>query len=221
MTEKDYAPQKNEGKKMVVNTPKKISDKTPIMKENKTKKEVEKSASQAYPEKSSTKISTKGKDKKETQKEEKPSDKKETEKKPIQTKPKVKKTEAIVNSLNLPISTKYSKAICKFIKGKKIENAIDDLEKVIVQKKPVPMKGEIPHRKGIMSGRYPKKAAQHFITLLKSLSANANLHEIENPIIKEAIANIGSRPYGKFGRVRRKRTHIKITAIKKIKKSKK
>jgi ribosomal protein L22 len=219
MTEKDYAPQKNEGKKMIVNTPKKISDKTPIMKEKKTKKEIEKPAAEP-PEKSSTKISTNGKDKKE----EKQSDKevkKEIEKKPIQTKPKVKKTEAVVNSLNLPISTKYSKAVCKFIKGKKIENAINDLEKVIVQKKPVPMKGEIPHRKGIMSGRYPKKAAQHFITLLKSLSANANLHEIENPIIKKAIANIGSRPYGKFGRVRRKRTHVKLTAIKKIKEAKK
>ena len=219
MTEKDYAPQKNEGKKMIENTPKKISDKTPIMKEKKTKKEIEKPAAEP-PEKSSTKISTNGKDKKE----EKQSDKevkKEIEKKPIQTKPKVKKTEAVVNSLNLPISTKYSKAVCKFIKGKKIENAINDLEKVIVQKKPVPMKGEIPHRKGIMSGRYPKKAAQHFITLLKSLSANANLHEIENPIIKKAIANIGSRPYGKFGRVRRKRTHVKLTAIKKIKEAKK
>lgn len=173
---------------------------------------------------------------KESQKEEKPDDKdvkseakeevkdekkKETEKKPVQTKPKIKKTKAIVNSSNIPISTKHSKAVCKFIKGKKIENAINDLEKVIVQKKPVPMKGEIPHQKGIMSGRYPKKAAQHFIKLLKSLSANANLHEIENPIIKEAIANIGSRPYGKFGRVRRKRTHIKITAIKKIKEAKK
>tara|TARA_Y100000296_G_scaffold69146_1_gene82774 strand:+ start:1126 stop:1752 length:627 start_codon:yes stop_codon:yes gene_type:complete len=208
MTEKDYVPQKSEGKKMVVNTLKKTTEKTPIMKENKKEIETKKETSEKKEEKPIDKdIKTK--------------DKKETEKKPVQTKPKVKKTKAVVNSFNLPISTKYSKAICKFIKNKKIENAINDLEKVIVQKKPVPMKGEIPHKKGIMSGRYPKKASQHFIKLLKSLSANANLHEIENPVIKEAIANIGSRPYGKFGRVRRKRTHIKITAIKKIKEAKK
>ena len=33
------------------------------------------------------------------------------------------------------------------------------------------------------------------------------------PIIIEAIANIGERPFGRFGRIRRKRTHIKIKAI--------
>jgi large subunit ribosomal protein L22 len=133
-----------------------------------------------------------------------------TEKKPVQEKPK--KTEAVVNAHNLPISTKYSAAICRFIKNKKIEDAIADLEQVLVLKKAVPMKGEIPHRKGkgIMSGRFPKKATQNFIRLLKSLSANANHNGLENPILVEAVANIGSRPYGKFGRVRKKRTHVKI-----------
>jgi large subunit ribosomal protein L22 len=133
-----------------------------------------------------------------------------TEKKPVQEKPK--KTEAVVNAHNLPISTKYSAAICKFIKNKKIEHAIADLEQVLVLKKAVPMKGEIPHRKGkgMMSGRFPKKATENFIRLLKSLLANANHNSLENPIIVEAIANIGARPYGKFGRVRKKRTHVKI-----------
>jgi ribosomal protein L22 len=133
-----------------------------------------------------------------------------TEKKPVQEKPK--KTEAVVNARNLPISTKYSAAICKFIKNKKIEHAITDLEQVLVLKKAVPMKGEIPHRKGkgMMSGRFPKKATENFIKLLKSLLANANHNSLESPIIVEAIANIGARPYGKFGRVRKKRTHVKI-----------
>tara|TARA_Y100000034_G_scaffold19272_2_gene21716 strand:- start:7244 stop:7807 length:564 start_codon:yes stop_codon:yes gene_type:complete len=140
-------------------------------------------------------------------------DKKVVEKKPVESSKKEtpKKTIAIVNGKNLPISTKYSVAICKFIKRKKIENAISDLEQVLAYKKAVPMKGEIPHRKGkIMSGRYPKKAVEHFIRLLKSLLANAN--ELNDPIINEAIANIGSRPYGKFGAVRKKRSHIKIIA---------
>lgn len=154
----------------------------------------------------------------------KPEEKKEP-KKPVQKKPKVRKIEVEVNIMNLPISTKYSKAICKFIKNKKIKKAIVDLEQVILKKKAVPMKGEIPHRKGkrIMSGRYPKKATEHFIKLLKSLQGNANNHEVENPTIIKAIANIGSRPYGKFGRIRRKRTHIKITArqLKKENKEKK
>jgi len=35
-------------------------------------------------------------------------------------------------------------------------------------KKAVPMKGEIPHRKGIGTGRYPVKASAFFIKLLKN-----------------------------------------------------
>ena len=147
---------------------------------------------------------------------EKSEDKKEI-KKPAKIKSKVKKTEAIVNLSSLPISTKHSIAVCRFIKGKEIEKAINDLERVVLLKKPVPMKGEIPHRKGMMSGRYPKKTAEHFIKLLKELSANVNVNGLENPIISEAIANIASRPYSRFGRVRKKRTHVKIIARQKPK----
>jgi len=138
------------------------------------------------------------------------------------TKPKIKKTEAVVNLVNLPVSTKVSMAIGRFIRGKTIEKAIEDLEQVTLMKKAVPMKGEIPHRKGkIMSGRFPIKAAQQFIRILKGLLANANVNEIENPIISESIANIGARPFGKFGRIRRKRTHITIKAKSKKSKEKK
>ncbi|MEX0921020.1 MAG: uL22 family ribosomal protein [Candidatus Pacearchaeota archaeon] len=141
-------------------------------------------------------------------------DDKEKPSKKIEKNEKNKKDFAIVNSNNLPISTKHSKAICKFIRGKKIGDAIADLEKVLVLKKAVPMKGEIGHRKGkgMMSGRFPKKASERFIKLLKSLSANSINHGIENPFVTEAIANIGSRPYGRFGRVRMKRTHVKLVA---------
>lgn len=126
---------------------------------------------------------------------------------------KPKKTEAIVNSVGLPISTKVSVSICKFIRGKKIESAISYLEQVKLQKKAIPMKGEIPHRKGkIMSGRYPKKASEYFIRLLKSLLANANFNNLNSPIITKSVANVGSRPFGRFGRVRRKRTNITLKA---------
>lgn len=126
--------------------------------------------------------------------------------------PKAKKTEAIVNPLSLPISTKDAIAICRFIKNKKIEDAINDLEQVVLRRKAVPMKGEIPHRKGkrMMSGRFPKKTAEYFIILLKTLSANSNINELEEPIIIEAVANLASRPYGRFGRTKKKRTHVKI-----------
>ena len=136
--------------------------------------------------------------------------------------PKIKKDHAIVNAKGVPISAKYSKAICKFIKYKSIPKAIRDLEDVLTLKKAVPMKGEIPHRKGkIMSGRFPIRATKHFIILLKSLQGNATMHELENPIIVQAISNIGQQPAGKGG-IRRKRTHLTIKAMeKKVKKEKK
>jgi len=145
---------------------------------------------------------------KETNKKE---EKKDTLKKPIikDNKPKQKKTTAFVNGKNVPVSTKKSMAICKFIKGKRIGDAIRDLEEVEKLKKAVPMKGEIPHRKGPMAGgRYPKRTAKSFIILLKSLAGNSS--EMQDPIISEAIANFGSRPLGRFGRMKRKRSNIKI-----------
>ena len=143
---------------------------------------------------------------------EKKEEKLKAEKKTLQE--KKKKTEAIVMAQNIPISTKHSAAICRFINNKKIDSAISDLEAVLKFKKVVPMRGEIPHRhgKGMMSGRFPKKASENFIKLLKSLKANSNYNGLENPIIIGAVANIGERPFGRFGAVRKKRTHIKLVA---------
>jgi ribosomal protein L22 len=153
---------------------------------------------------------------------EKESEKKiETEKK-AEVKKKVekpKKEEVVVKAYDVPISTRHSQAICKFIKFKKIGDAIKELQQVVLLKKAVPMKGEIPHRKGkgMMSGRYPVKATKNFIILLKSLDGNANANDMEEPIVVEAYANIASQPYGRFGRTRKKRTHIVIKAKDKIK----
>ena len=184
MTEKQYAPTKVE---------KKVSEKKKIAKPMENQK-------------TEIKNVEKNEEKKESE------NKKET-KTPIQKKPKVKKEEAVVNAKDLSISTKYSAAICKFIKYKPISVAIKELEEVMAFKRAIPVKGEIPHRKGkIMSGRYITKTTQHFIKLLKSLNANANMHEIEEPIISFAMANMASKPYGKFGRVRKKRSHVTIKA---------
>jgi len=137
--------------------------------------------------------------------------------------PKVKKSEVSARGINLPISTKDAKFVCRFIVKKRIGDAIRDLEQVETGKEAVPMKGEIPHRKGkgIASGRFPKKAAKNFIVLLKSLAANANEGSLDEPIIAEAMANMAARPYGRFGRTQKKRTHVKIIAKDNIKQEKK
>ena len=151
----------------------------------------------------------------ETQEKEKPIQKKETnekekkEEKKVERKPKEK---AIAIGRNLPISTKYSKAICKTIKNKTPEKAIQILELVIKKKFAIPMNNmELPHRKKIMAGRYPTNAAKHIIPIIKQLNANASINQINNPIITIAKADKASRPYRREGR-KAKRTHIYLEA---------
>ena len=197
-TEKPLSKQESK-KQKVVSTPKQKTDfaKAPVkpkIEEKKDNKLVEKESGTAEKTKDSkSKIGEKGKKKKVV---------------------KVIKTEAVINSQNLPISTKHSVALCRFIKRKKIKNAITDLEQVLAHKKAIPMKGEIPHRKGkgMMSGRYHKKPTEHFIRLLQSLLSNSNANGLIDPVVVEAVANTGARPFGKFGRVRKKRTHLTIKA---------
>lgn len=179
------------------------------MTEEKATKKIEDKKEESIKEKEMSKKENKGI---ETKPEEKTEDKKDVKQKQI--KPKTKKYEAVVNAHEMHISTKYSAAICKFIKGKRIDKAISDLEGVERMKKAVPMKGEIAHRKGkgMMSGKFPIKASGVFIKMLKSLEANASMNEINDPVITSAVANLASRPFGKRGSVRKKRTHIKLVA---------
>lgn len=125
------------------------------------------------------------------------------------------KNEAIVNGNSLSMSTKEAVAICNFIRGREIDSAIKRLEKVVEFKLAVPMKGEIPHRKGnIMSGRYPVKAVKEFIRLLKSLKANGTVNGLELEKFKLfCMSNQASRPYKRFGQGRMKRSNVVIKLI--------
>jgi len=218
MTEKNYNPNQKEKNAMKKQPKAKIIEQAPKQEENaEEKKEIENLTKEETQkaEEQEVQVNAKHTEEKKTKE-----DKKEI-KKPLK---KIKKEEVYVNAKSVPISTKYAINLCKFIKGKKIGDAIRDLEQVTLIKKAVPMKGEYSHRKGkgMSGGAYPQRAAEHFIVLLKSLAGNANNHEILEPIIVEASANWAPAPRGRFGRVRRKRTHITIKAVEmKIKEDKK
>lgn len=137
-------------------------------------------------------------------------------------KKKIEKKElAIINGLDLPISTKHSIYICDFIRGKRIDESVYLLEQVLSKKIFLPMRGEIPHRSKGQIGRYPEKATKAFIKLLKSLNANCQVNGIENPYISRAVPNQASRPYKRFGSQRFKRTHVFLEAREKIEKANK
>lgn len=223
MTEKSYNPKQKEKKAMKKQEAVQTLDKKLGKKISQVKIEEKKGETQKQ-EKVEDKKEVSVSEKPEIKTEEKVSsekDKKETSKKEVQ---KVKKTDAIVNGKSVPLSTKYAVEICKFIKYKSIDIAIKDLEQVLAHKKAIPMKGEYAHKKGkgMAGGKYPKKATEHFIKLLKNLSSNAVANDLEEPIIiSEAIPNMAARPRGRFGKWQRKRTHIKLVARTKKKENKK
>jgi large subunit ribosomal protein L22 len=168
-------------------------------------------------------------DNKQTENKEETPEVKTTEKekidKPIDKKDKTivkeKRNEAIVNGRNLAMGTKHSAAVSNFIRNKDIDTAIQMLEDVVLYKRAIPMRGEIPHRKGMMSGRYPINASKIFIRLLKSLKSNAIAGELELEKFKiYVMPNKAARAYKRFGQGRFKRSHvlIKLIPIKKEKK---
>jgi len=140
-------------------------------------------------------------------------DKSDIKEKKIEVKHSDKK-EAVVNGVSVPISTKQAVAICNFIKNKNVDKAIEDLKLSEKMRKPIPMRGEIPHKKGIMSGRYMVNASGEFIKLLKSVKANAIAHNLELDNLKvHGMANVASRPARRGGRTKFKRTHVQIKLI--------
>ena len=146
----------------------------------------------------------------------------EKEKKKEKTKPIIKKEFAIARGTSLHISKRHGMYICSFIKGKKIDDAIKGLEGVKKMKIAIPFKGEIPHRKGMMSGRYPVKSSGIIISVLKSLKGNSLVNglDLDKTVIYEATSNWASRPM-KTGSRRAKRTHIVLMAKEFVEASKK
>jgi len=134
------------------------------------------------------------------------------EKKPEEKKHAPKKEEVSALGRNLNASLKHSMAVCAFIKGMRIEQALEELALVVKKKRAVPMKGEIPHRHGdIMAGRYPIATATEIIGLLKTLRGNCVAHglSLDRAHITYASPSWAVRPQRRGGRLG-KRTHILI-----------
>lgn len=138
-----------------------------------------------------------------------PKEVKKDSKKPIIS----KKEEAVAKGVSVHMSKRHGMYISTFIKGKKIDQAIEELQEVIKLKRAIPFKGEIPHRKGdMMSGRYPVNASKIFISLLKALKGNSIVNglDLEKTRIFFAHSTLASRPSRRNGKA--KRAHITLKA---------
>ena len=82
------------------------------------------------------------------------------------------------------ISHKHAREITVAIKGLTIEKARDYLQSVVEHKRAIPFgryKNQVGHRSdpGVMSGRYPEKAATEVLKLLDNLESNAEYKGID------------------------------------------
>lgn len=136
---------------------------------------------------------------------------------------------ARIAGVSLSISTKTAGEVATFIRRKQIDNAIAYLEQVVIGKKAIPFKRrvkDIPHRKGMRTGRYPKRVSEQVIHLLKGLKSNAQDRGFDTSkmIIVHAVAQKGTivSHYGRR-RTERKNTHFEIIAkeVEKLKTKKK
>jgi ribosomal protein uL22 len=126
--------------------------------------------------------------------------------------------QAVANT-TMPISSKDSVNIGKLIKGRKVDQAIMLLEKIIAKEMALPIvrfSFNVSHKRGLgIGGRYPQKSSKGIIKALKLLKANAKAKGLDESklIINEFISNyaISNEKRGRYktGAL----THIKIGAV--------
>jgi len=131
---------------------------------------------------------------------------------PIQTEPH----QAKAVGRNMRVSWKDVTEIGRFVKGDSVEKAENKLERVIEKELPVPYTkfSGASHKPGQGEGRYPAKASEEVLEVLRSAKSNAeneglNTEELE---IQEFITNQGQEfrtPKRQRGRTM-KAAHVKI-----------
>jgi large subunit ribosomal protein L22 len=88
--------------------------------------------------------------------------------------------------MELHISPKHAREICRTLRGMRANLARAFLEDVIALKKPVPFKRyrrNVAHRHGLVgwdAGRYPEKAAKAVLIVLDNALANAEYKGMES-----------------------------------------
>jgi large subunit ribosomal protein L22 len=128
---------------------------------------------------------------------------------------------------NAPLSRKVATEISNMIRYKSTKKAKMLLEEVIDMKRAVPYKKfnrSVAHKVGIGPGRYPVKAVQEILTLIKLAESNASNKGLgENLVIKHLAANKGNMQWhhGRQSRRQVKSTHVEIVICEKEEKKSK
>lgn len=118
----------------------------------------------------------------------------------------------------LHISRKHAHELAGAIKGMKLETAREFLENVVALKQAVPYRRftrNIPHKKGMCTGRYPQKAAREFLSILKNAESNAIYKGLdsENMKITHIATKKGHTYMGQFPRAQGRATPKKHETV--------
>ncbi len=125
--------------------------------------------------------------------------------------------EAKAVGVALPISSKQSYEVAKFLRGKPLAFAKKLLEEVIALRRPVPMtrfNRETGHKHGMAAGRFPTKTCSVILKLLKSAESNAQFKGLSTAdlVVRHISAQRGPTSFH-YGRKRRrlmKRAHVEV-----------
>ena len=106
---------------------------------------------------------------------------------------------ASAKAVGVPVSTKHSIEISKFLRYKPVSFAKAYLNEVIDLKKAIPFKTfnrDRGHKAGMAAGRFPEKAAKEFLKLLNSAESNAQFKglNVSNLKIVKLLANKAAIP---------------------------
>jgi len=119
---------------------------------------------------------------------------------------------------NLQISSKKAYEVANFIRGKKADSVLRDLQLVIEKKKAVPYRRyhmNVSPKRGIGPGKYPVNVSFEIIKLIDSLKANAKEKGLDekNLVLLHAAAHQGPkiRHNGRQGGTR-KNAHFELVA---------
>ena len=124
------------------------------------------------------------------------------------------------------ISHKHAREIAVHIKGMSIEKARDYLQAVVNKERAVPFrryKEQVGHKSdpGVMSGRYPQKAAGEFIKVLDNLESNAEYKGMDLDRLKIVNATVHKgvlikrfipRAFGRASPKNNVLTHVELVA---------
>ena len=122
----------------------------------------------------------------------------------------------------LQISPKFSREICRMLRGKNVAVAITMLEEIEALKRPVPIGRHnfgVAHKKGIGPGRFPKKAAKAIRQVIEHARSNAEYKglDADNMRLKVVAAHLGRtiagfmpRAYGRSTQWNQQTVNIEI-----------